>query len=178
MKNEHRPMSFRMPETKDAQAILRMIASSPPLDVNSLYCYLLICTHFRKTSVVAESSAGLIGFISAYIRPDAPETLFVWQVVVQSDQRGKGLARSMLDELLSRNYPARLRYLETTVNPTNTSSRSLFYSAARRLHTGLTESILFTENDFGENSHEKEILYRIGPFDTDESKEEIQYENH
>ncbi len=171
MKNEHRPMSFRMPDTKDAKTILRMIASSPPLDVNSLYCYLLICTHFRKTSVVAESSAGLTGFISAYLTPDTPETLFVWQVVVHPDYRGQGLARSMLDELLTRSYPTRLRYLETTVNPTNTSSRALFYSAARRLHTALTESLLFTENDFGENSHEKEILYRIGPFDTDQLKE-------
>lgn len=143
----------------------RLIEDSPPLDLNSLYCYLLLCTHFAQTSIIAEYSHDVCGFISAYVRPDQKDTLFVWQVVVKKDCRGKSIAKGMLASLLQRNHLSSLRYLETTVNPSNQSSNALFSSLATSLNTGLTKSILFSGNDFGDFSHEEEILYRIGPFD-------------
>lgn len=165
MKNEPQQILFRIPEITDAQTIRRLIEDSPPLDLNSLYCYLLICTHFAATSIVAESPRGLCGFISAYVRPDRRDTLFIWQVVVGKSHQGRGVAKAMLVNLLGRQYPAPLRYLETTVNPSNAPSRALFYSTAKFLNTTLLESVLFSEADFGSQTHEDEILYRIGPFD-------------
>lgn len=165
MEKEPRQIIFRMPEKKDAQTIWSLIKLSPPLDINSLYCYLLICTHFSGTSIVAESPQGLCGFISAYICPNQQNTLFVWQVVVGKDYRGEGIAKEMLARLLRRKYQAPIRYLETTVNPSNVSSSALFYSTARLLNTSCMESVLFSEEDFGGEAHEDEILYRIGPFD-------------
>ncbi|HOW57286.1 MAG TPA: diaminobutyrate acetyltransferase [Smithellaceae bacterium] len=155
---------FRQPCLEDAKAIHSLIDSSPPLDVNSLYCYLLLCTHFAETSVVAQANNELCGFISAYVRPDDKETIFVWQVAVKKEWRKKGIAPGMLWSILRRAYPFNLRYLETTVNPSNKSSRNLFSSFAESLNSCLVESVLFSANEFGDSGHEKEILFRIGPF--------------
>lgn len=172
LKNEPQQILFRIPEKTDAQTIRRLIEDSPPLDLNSLYCYLLICTHFAATSIVAESPQGICGFISAYLRPDRRDTLFVWQVAVGKANQGEGIAKAMLLNLVGREYPAPVRYMETTVSPSNGPSRALFYSTAKFLNTTLLESVLFSEADFGSQAHEDEILYRIGPFDMPKKEEE------
>ena len=163
--NDTHHIVFRLPRKQDAPAVRRLIENSPPLDLNSLYCYLLLCTHFAPTCVIAESNQAVCGFISAYIRPDKEDTLFVWQVAVAKECRGKGMGRKMLLALLERRYAIPLRYLETTVTPSNELSDALFSSLAACLNTGLSKSALFSESDFGDAAHEEEILYRIGPFD-------------
>lgn len=165
MINDSHHIVFRVPRKQDAPAVRRLIENSPPLDLNALYCYLLLCTHFAPTSIIAESNQAVCGFISAYVRPDKEDTLFIWQVAVEKEFRGKGVARSMLLALLERRNATALRYLETTVTPSNVSSDALFSSLAAYLNAGLTKSVLFSESDFGGASHEEEILYCIGPFD-------------
>ena len=112
--------TMRLPDRKDGAAIHRLISECPPLDLNSLYAYLLLCEHFSDTSVIAESAGGRIdGFISAYVIPTRPDVLFVWQVAVHARARGHRLARAMLRELLQRKGLAHVRHLETTVGPDN-----------------------------------------------------------
>lgn len=156
---------FREPVLSDAPKIWKLVQSSPPLDVNSLYCYLVLCMHFGGTSVVAQSDEELCGYVSAYILPDSPDTLFVWQVAVNSAFRGAGIAKTMLKDILQRKYSSRVSYMETTVTPSNAASDALFESLAKDLHASCRKNVLFSQNDFGQRTHEDEILYRIGPFD-------------
>jgi len=135
------------------------------LDANSVYAYLLIAEHFDRTSVVAEVDGQLGGFISAYCPPDKPDTVFVWQVGVSDKGRGQGLATRMLFEILLRPACARVSYLETTISPSNTASMALFRGLGSKLDTGVVEAELFAPELFGPgDSHEAEILFRIGPF--------------
>ncbi|GAB6271064.1 MAG: diaminobutyrate acetyltransferase [Smithellaceae bacterium] len=172
MQNDFPHIVFRKPVISDAQAIWKLVQTSPPLDMNSLYCYLILCAHFADTSVVVESPERLCGYISAYVPPDRQNTLFVWQVVVNPVCQGKGVAKTMLKTILQRQYSVPVSYLETTVNPSNLASDALFHSLAKTLNTSCEKRVLFSEKDFGESAHEDEILYRIGPFDTQIQKEE------
>ncbi len=164
MQNNFQNLKLRKPEISDAHAIWKLIKTSPPLDLNSLYCYLIICAHFAETSIVAEDEGGICGFISAYIVPDRSNTLFVWQVAVKQEKKRQGIAEAMIDSLLKRKFKFPINYLETTVNPSNQASGNFFRSTAKSLNTQCQESILFSEKDFGDQDHEAEILYRIGPF--------------
>jgi len=172
LKKDPTDIYFRQPEIADAASIESLIKASPPLDLNSLYCYLMLCAHFSRTSVVACDADAVCGFISAYLRPGEQDTLFVWQVVVDKKYRGKGIAGSMLSSILNRTYLPSLRYLETTVSPSNIPSKALFSSLAVSLGAPLAQSVLFSAADFGDQRHEEEVLFRIGPFDLS-SKEEI-----
>lgn len=153
---------LRKPTRADGLQLHRLIAQNPPLDPNSVYSYHLLTHHFADTCVVAEFAGEIVGFISAYIVPSRPDTLFVWQVVVDPAQRGRGIARLMLSALLSRPACAQVRTLEATVNPSNSASRALFQRYAEDWGGHLAEEEFLDRNAFGDGGeHESEILLRI-----------------
>ncbi len=153
---------FRPPNADDGLEIHRLIANSPPLDLNSIYSYCLFGAHFRDSCILAEQAGRLIGFISAYRIPRQPDTLFVWQVVVSKASRGQGIARRMLHTLLERFNQDDLLFVEATVNPSNGASRRLFENLARSRGSILQEEDFLDASAFGSNSdHEPEILLRI-----------------
>lgn len=157
-------VSMGAPEVRHGAAIHRLVEACPPLDLNSTYAYLLLCEHFAETCVRAERDGHTVGFISAYRPPRRAGVIFVWQVAVAEEMRGQGLARAMLEELLSRPALRDCRYLETTVSPSNEPSRRVFLALARARGAAVAERTLFAESDFDGAAHESEVLIRIGPF--------------
>ncbi len=155
--------TLRKPDSEDGSAIHELASRCPPLDCNSLYCNLLQASHFRDTAIVSENQGDIRGYVTGYLLPAKPNTLFVWQVAVSPEARGKGLALTMLEALLLR-LPD-VEYLETTVTPTNESSMKLFHRLAKRSETAVHENVLFDKNRHFRGSHEDETLLRIGPFD-------------
>ena len=151
------------PCVRDGAAIHALVAACPPLDLNSIYAYLLLCEHFAPTCVRAVVEESTVGFVSAYLPPQREEVVFVWQVAVAAEQRGRGLAGAMLRELMARPATAGCRYLETTVSPSNAASRSVFHRLAREFGAAVAEHTLFDAEDFGGECHERETLIRIGP---------------
>jgi len=106
---------FRKPAKYDAVNIHQLIAQCPPLDLNSVYAYLLLSEHFRHTCIVA----GI-------------EDQFVWQVAVHEQVRGHRLANQMLSNLLLRKELAVINFIETTVGPDNLASRQVFSRLAEQ----------------------------------------------
>lgn len=158
-------ISLRIPEPEDGAPIHNLIRKSAFLDDNSLYCYLVICTHFCQTSVVATMGDDVVGVITGYIPPEQPDTLFVWQVAVDTVAQKRGLAGRMLRELLQRKACAAVRYVETTVTSDNKASRAMFESLARKLECEIEESPMFDKEKHFLNLHDSEHKLRIGPFD-------------
>lgn len=153
--------------TEDGTPVWRLIQRAGTLDLNSSYMYLLLGRFFGDTCLVAEAENGeLAGFVTAFVPPQQPDTVFLWQIGVDPDYQGQGLAGRMLRALL--NLPAcrAARYLETTVTPSNENSRGLFHAYARRAQTELTEHEFFPGELFPEKGHEPEKLLRIGPITT------------
>ena len=140
-----------------------LIQACPPLDLNSAYSYFLLCSHFADSCVVAEQQGKLGGFLSAYIRPDNADTLFVWQVAVAEAFRGQGVAKKMLASLLSRTACSNVRFIEATVGPSNLASRALFTSLARAQGIVMEERTFLPAAAFAGQNHEPEQLLRLGP---------------
>lgn len=139
-----------------------MARDSSSLDVNSPYAYLLWCRDFASTSVIADIDGHPGGYITGYRRPDQPTTLLVWQVAVDADHRGMGLAGRMLDELFTRQVTDGVTHLETSITPDNDASQRLFLGFARRWDAAVQRDELFGSALFPEG-HLAEELFRIGP---------------
>ena len=154
---------LRIPTKADGAAIHRLIQQCPPLDLNSIYTYLLLSEHFSQTCVIAGAEGAPDGFVSAYMPPGRSDTLFIWQVAVHSRARGRGLGGRMLDSLLERPALAHIQFLETTVGPDNAASRGMFAGLARRRGAPTHETALFNSELFGDAGHDDERLIRIGP---------------
>ncbi len=156
-------ITIRQAEPTDGGKMQHLAEQSPPLDINSKYCYLLMSTHFSQTCTVAVAGEELVGFQTGYFKPQEPGVLFIWQIAVGSAGRGQGLAKRMVRDLLSRFPRGRVSFLEQTVTKSNEASRALFTSVARELGAPIEETLLFGPDHFGAHDHEPEYLLRIGP---------------
>ncbi|MEI3610658.1 diaminobutyrate acetyltransferase [Pseudogracilibacillus sp. SO10305] len=156
---------FRNPTEDDGSEMFRIVEESKVLDVNSPYSYLMWSKFFSNTSIVAETEDGeIIGFVSGFIQPEAPDTFFVWQVAVDSTYRGNGLATKLIHRILSQLKETEdVKYLEATVTPSNIPSSSLFRGMAKKYRANCAIFDCFTEEQFPTDDHEKELTYRIGP---------------
>ncbi|MCA9489761.1 MAG: diaminobutyrate acetyltransferase [Myxococcales bacterium] len=155
--------TLREPSIEDAGAVWQLVQDSRVLDVNSRYAYVATLRHFGSTCVVATRDDELLGFVTAYRIPDRPHVLFVWQVAVAPDSRGQGLAGRMLRWLVGRFSCQGVRWIETTVTPSNTASRALFQRVAVELDAACSIVSGFGPSLLGDG-HEPEELFRIGPF--------------
>ena len=156
---------MRRPRVDDGPRIWRLVKDSEALDLNSPYCYLLLCHHFGDTCIVAQDREALVGFIVGYRPPDTPNVVVVWQIGVAASKRGQGIGLAMLHELLSRDACREVSFLEATVTPSNTASRALFTTLAQSLNAECIELPGFAASLFPQESgHEAEHLLRIGPF--------------
>lgn len=152
---------FREPLVSDADSIWNLVTSNKPLDENSKYLYILLCHQFSKTCVVAEYDSKIIGFISGFISPKNPDTLFIWQAAVNDEFRNKGIAKELTLKALSQTEPS-VRFVEATVTPSNKSSLKFLQNFASQLDANFTKTSLFSTELLG-GDHEPEDLVRIGP---------------
>ncbi len=134
------------------------------LDLNSPYCYLMLSEHFRSTCAVAVEQGELCGFVTGFRVPDEPSTLFIWQITVAPERRGRRIASALLDHLADRPVVPRLRWLEATITPSNDASAATFRRFARSRSAEYAESPLFAAEQFPGGAHEAELRVRIGPF--------------
>ncbi len=127
------PLFIRKPNPDDGWAVYELVKSCPPLDVNSAYAYLLLATQFRNTCAVATNAEDeIVGFVSGYVKSNAPDTYFLWQVAVGEKARGTGLARRLVEAVMTRPELAEVHHLETTITPDNQASWGLFRRLADR----------------------------------------------
>ncbi len=156
--------TFYEPSKEDGQAVFRLIEACPPLDTNSMYCNLLQCHHFSSTSVAVKLSDELVGFISGYLIPEKPDTLFIWQVAVSEKARGQGIASKMIAHLLGREACQSVRFIETTITESNQASWALFKRTAKTLGCPFSSEDLFIQDKHFSGLHDTETLVNVGPF--------------
>lgn len=155
---------FRNPETEDGKYFWEIAKASKTLDVNSAYHYLIMCRHFGRTCIAAERQGQIVGFVTAYIPPDLPDTIFVWQVAVEKKHRGRGLGVRMLVEAFNNAKAVNVKNMDATITASNLPSINLFKATARVLNAPFEfEEEFFSAENFGKSGHEPEILFHIGP---------------
>lgn len=165
-------LTLRAPTLTDGMDVYRLIENSPPLDTNSSYCNLLQCSHFSSTSVAADADGDLVGFISGYILPDRPNTLFIWQVAVAEQARGQRLASKMLAHILSREHCKNVSYIETSITVDNQASLNVFKGLAKTLGADIQTSPWMDKELHFSGLHDSEPLVRVGPFNHTATQEQ------
>ena len=184
---EHDTIALQRPQGGDGAAVWALIRDAGGLDVNSAYCYMLLCDHFRDTCVIARKGTRAVGFVSAYEKPrersgadgsTRGRTLFVWQIAVASDERGNGVGGRLLQTLVERcsdQFKDEAGwYVEATVGPSNEASRALFHRLARSCGVALVESDGYRSDSFPEGlEHDDERLLTLGPFSHNDYKKGV-----
>lgn len=163
MKTVDGKLTFRKPTGQDGKGVWQLVKDTGVLDLNSSYAYIMFCDYFADTCTVAEEQGRIVGFVSAFRHPAKADTLFVWQVAVDASQRGKGVATSLIQDILKRENCRDVRQIELTISPSNSASQALFKRIARELNSEINVSKGYPATWFPGGAHEDEDVYRIGP---------------
>ena len=153
--------SLRQPQASDGAAIWELVRACKPLDENSMYCNLIQCDHFAGTCVIAELDGKICGWVSGYVLPNDPGTLFVWQVAVAPEARGKGLGTVMLQNVMNREACKNVTRLQTTITAENEASWTLFRRFAKRRGTSLDVQPYYTQALHFRERHKTEHMVTI-----------------
>lgn len=155
-------VDYRQPTSDDGARLWEIASDSKVLDVNSSYSYVLWCHDFAATSIIAETDGRTIGFVTGYRRQTDPSTLMVWQVAVDDDHRGHGIAATMLHRLFDRAQRSGVVAMHTTISPDNVASQRLFASVAAARGLNFERRDLFAADSFPD-AHQPEQLYMLEP---------------
>lgn len=162
--NDLPPIRFRKPRTEDGSEVWNLVKRIGNLDDNSMYCNLLQCSHFSDTCAVAECDGDILGWVSGYLPPGSPDTLFVWQVAVAPAARGRGVGKNLIRALLARERCRGVRHIHSTITRGNEASWALFTSIAEELGAPVTHDAHFEEDAHFDGAQPTEHLVEIGPF--------------
>jgi L-2,4-diaminobutyric acid acetyltransferase len=164
-------LTIRRVKVSDIGQVYKLLtANRPYVGLNSRYTYFLLARDFSDTCLVALDGDRVVAFSSGYVPPNRPDTFFSWEVVVDEAYRGNGLQKKLLLQQLRM---TNAKYLEGTINPSNHVSEMNFLDLARILETSCVRSVLFSEADFGNDGHEAEVLFRVGPIGLGPLKKKI-----
>lgn len=157
-------VTYRTPRIDDGAVLHRIAADTKVLDVNTPYAYVLWCHDFADTSIVAEIDGAPRGFVTGYRKPSDPTVVMVWQVGVDAELRGQGIAAGMLHALFDAVGPD-VTSMQTTISPDNEASQRLFTSVANARGLHISATALFASSDFvvgaASHDHQPEDLYTL-----------------
>lgn len=156
------PLIIRSPSSLDGAQMWKLVKDSGKLDLNSTYFYVAMSHWFSDSCKLAfdPESNRLIGMIIGFRLPTDKETLFIWQIAVDEQFRGQGIAIKLLEDVAN---ISEIRYVEATIAPSNLSSKRLFTKWSTAMQTTMIVKDGFGLDCFPNLNHEKENLYRIGP---------------
>ncbi|UOD49219.1 diaminobutyrate acetyltransferase [Orrella daihaiensis] len=155
-------LTFRAPNQRDGVAVWRAVQQAGTLEPNTAYFYLIFCSDFRETCLIAEDDKAIAGVLIGYHPPNDPETAFCWQIGVLPAWRGQGLGKRMLCAWLNLPANREVNWVTATVADDNAASDQLFRSFARSLSATCSVEPHFTADHFPAG-HRPEPIYRIGP---------------
>lgn len=151
------------PDQTDGERMWQL-AKQTTLDNNSVYKYIMMTHYFVDTCVVAKYNQELVGFITAFIPPKQPDTVFVWQIGVSQNHHGEGIGSCLLEELFNQVKTKGIKYLEATITPSNQASQALFKKFANHHKTNCNIQTFFTRDLFPDHDpYEEELKFKIGP---------------
>lgn len=150
---------LRRPVLADGVAVFDLVDTCKPLDLNSHYMYLLQCSHFSSTCVVASQYGQVVAWASGYVLPQHPDTFFVWQVAVGDAVRGQGLAKRLINWVLAQQRG--IQKIHTSITPDNAASWALFKSLARDWGGDLSSWDWFEQQSHFGGRHCTEVLVEI-----------------
>jgi len=158
----HETFSFRHPTIDDANQMWDL-AKRSSLDTNSSYSYLMMAKFFNdRCYVVYDRQAEMVvGFVTGFVLKG--DVYFVWQICIDPNYRGQGLAYSLLTHALKSMIAKEdVKFVQATVDPSNEASMNLFRRISKTYHTFFATKDGFEEDHFPDDKPE-ERLVQVGP---------------
>ena len=145
--------------TEEDVPILRDLAErNYPLDVHTHYTYWVLCSQFGECCYILYDDNKAIGYITSLYND---KTVFVWQIAISNDYRGKGYSQLLIDKvaMLARTKGMNMK---VTISTDNKASYNSFYRYClnhdmKMYEVGSVDLIDLNNKEF----HENEVVFNM-----------------
>ncbi len=116
-------ITFRHVKEGDAALLRHLALNCPPLDVHTPYTYWINACFFGTYSFLAYDMKKPIGYIMCLPKDDL---LFVWQIGLLDEYRGKKLSYSLIKLAFENAENCGIKKMAVTIAPDNLASYNAF----------------------------------------------------
>lgn len=140
----------------DIDSVIELLQHSKPyVRPHHPYVYWMLQNYFSSSNLVAIEDNEIIGFVGA-LPSQEKNTLFIWQIAVDTDYRGQEVGLELLFKLKECADNIRINSFEFSIDKANESSKVLFGKFAHKLNESMIQI------DELKNGNDFEALYRVG----------------
>lgn len=148
-------MNIRGLQDGDIKAVREILAQGEPFVASyQNYIYWMLGRNFPSTCLVAEKNGRILGYIGALLSAEK-QTVFVWQIAVKSDERGRQIGRRLLENVVIAAKNMGITQLEIGINDENIICRCMVEKLVQDLESTITEKEKYKGEGFCER------VYRI-----------------
>jgi L-2,4-diaminobutyric acid acetyltransferase len=137
--NEENIMEIRNFANNDTKEIIELVSKSRPYVVPyNMYTYWILQNYYGSTCKVIQNDDRLLGYISAIPSIDK-NTLFIWQLCIDEEYRGKGLGTMLITSIISEANVLGYDNIQFSISETNIASQTLFKNFAEKSKSNIYE---------------------------------------
>ncbi len=142
---------------EDIPEVIELLSSGKPYVLpHHDYVYWIMEEYFPSSNYVVSDDNKIIGFICALPSIDK-QCLFIWQIVVASDYRGKKIASLLVNRIIEEAKLKELYKLELSINSENEASQNLFKRIAQENNSTLKKINEYHYKNASENVYSIEL---------------------
>lgn len=132
-------MTVRELKEGDSGLILNLVKECGPyVAPYNVYAYWILENYYSSTCKVIEEGNRVVGFTSGMPSIDK-SVLFIWQICVHKDYRGKGAAVLLLDSLCKSAKELGFEKIELSISENNNASINLFKGYSQKNNLTMIE---------------------------------------
>lgn len=151
-------MVIRKAEKNDFVLLRDMAQNCKPLDVHTPYTYWVVCQFFSDGCFIAEEDGVAVGSIMTVKGDDC---VFVWQIGVLSEFRGKGISQHLYKAVLDYARDCKVKKIMLSISPDNDNSNFAFKNFCKKNELNIVQSGVCNIEIPAEQFFEKENLYEV-----------------
>jgi len=154
-------MVIRNCTIEDVDRVRRFVDLCKPLELHTPFTYWTLFNYFSNLCFLMMEGEELIGFISGIRSSLDKDVVYLWQIGISKEQRGKNYASLLIDHFIKAVIGMDCNKIQVSISPENQASYNTFVKYAKEHSYNFAKIGEVKYNDQLSDKKEYEILYQI-----------------
>lgn len=154
-------MIIRKCTVKDVDSVRRFVDKCKPLELHTPFTYWTLFNYFSNLCFLMEEEERILGFISGVRSSLDKDIVYLWQVGVSKEYRGKNYASLLIDHFVKAVIDIDCNKIQVSISPENESSYNAFAKYTKEHSYTFSKIGEVRYNDQLSDKKEYEILYEL-----------------
>ncbi|MFQ5443154.1 MAG: GNAT family N-acetyltransferase [Nitrospinales bacterium] len=148
-------------EPKDVGNVQAFVKSCEPLGIHTAFTYWVLAKYFNNTCFILEKNSQIIGWIAGVTSSSHESTLYIWQIGVAPEHRGKKYSENLIDAIVFVARNNGCKSIHFSISPQNIPCLKAFERYARLNKISMKGLDKVEIVDSSNNVEDVEILYQF-----------------